>query len=105
MSINHLGEFFVRLKALPLQARAPVLEESLRPALALVVPELTEGFFEKIRRVQSLVGRQQSLQRTLALQVEILPMRQQRVLLAFYETAILPAQTRVLRGLGKACQC
>ena len=40
------------LEALPLQARAPVLEEAPRPALALVVPELTEGLLEQVGRVQ-----------------------------------------------------
>ena len=82
MSINHLREFLVWFQTLPLQAGAPVVEEFSRPALALVVPELTEGFFKQVRRVQSLVGRQQSLQGALAVQVEILPVRQQRVLLA-----------------------
>src|SRR5450759_78610 len=97
MLINHLSEFFVGFQALPLQARAPVLEESPRPALALVIPELTERFLEKICRVQALVGRQQGLQRTLAVQVEILPARQQRVLLALDVLALVPAEARVFR--------
>ena len=96
MSINHFSEFLVRLQALPLQAGAPVLEEASGPALALVVPKLTKGLFEKVCRVQSLVGRQQGLQRTLAIHVEILPMRQQRVLLAFDESALVPGEARVL---------
>src|ERR1019366_7579320 len=52
MPIDHLGEFFIRCEPLPLQARAPVLEEAPRPALALVVPELAEGFFQNVGRVQ-----------------------------------------------------
>lgn len=43
MAIHRLGELLVRFESLPLQARAPVLEEALYPALALVDPELAEG--------------------------------------------------------------
>src|SRR6188474_654906 len=42
MPIDHLGEALVGREPLPLQTRPPVLEESPRPALAFVVPELTE---------------------------------------------------------------
>src|SRR3990172_8280049 len=44
MSVDHLGEFLVRRESLPLQARAPVLEEFACPALALLLPQLPEGF-------------------------------------------------------------
>lgn len=43
VSIDHAGELHLRFEPLPLQARAPVLEEPAHPALALVVPELAEG--------------------------------------------------------------
>lgn len=64
MTINHLGEFLVRHKALPLQARAPIVEETPRPGLALVAPQLPEGFFQQISRVQPLVCHQQELEKS-----------------------------------------
>ncbi len=96
MPIDHLGEFLVGLEPLPLQARAPVLEESSRPTLALVVPELAEGLLEQIRRVQPLVRRQQRLQAPASLHREVLPMRQQRVLLALDVAPILAAEAGIL---------
>ena len=50
MAINHIGKLHIGRQALPLEARAPVLEESPRPALALVVPELAEGLLEQVKR-------------------------------------------------------
>ena len=67
MPIDHLSEFLVGFEALPLQARTPVLEEAACPPLALVVPELTEGLPEQIRRIQAFVCRQQRLERLPAL--------------------------------------
>ncbi len=96
MPIDHLSEFLVGFGALPLQARAPVLEESARPALALVVPELTEGLPEQVRRIQPLVRRQHFLERLPALQREVLATREQRVLLALDVAAILAAESAVL---------
>ena len=95
MSINHLGEFLVRLQSLPFQAGAPVLEESPRPGFALVVPELAEDLLEHICGVQALVGRQQSLEGLPAHKGEILAVRQQRVFLPFDETAVTAAEPRV----------
>jgi hypothetical protein len=40
MSVDHLSEFLVGLEPLPLQTRAPVLEETARPDLAAVIPQL-----------------------------------------------------------------
>ena len=48
MAINHLGELHVGRQPLLLEARTPVLEEASRPALALVLPELAEGFLEQV---------------------------------------------------------
>ena len=48
MALDHLGELLVGRKALPLQACAPGLEESPRPSLALVAPELPEGLLEQV---------------------------------------------------------
>src|SRR5260370_444537 len=96
MSIDHLGELFVGGEPLPLQAGTPVLEESSCPTLALVVPELAERLLEQVRRIQSLVGRQQRLERLPALQSQVLTPRQQRVLLTLDVAAILAAEPRVL---------
>lgn len=46
MPFDHGREFLEGLKPLPAQAALPVLEEASRPAFALVVPELAEGFLE-----------------------------------------------------------
>src|SRR5207244_3242040 len=95
MTLNHFGEFLVGFEALPLQARAPVLEEAPRPALALVVPELTEGFPEQVRCVQAPVGRQHLLERLPTFQREVLAAREQRVLLALDVGSILAAESPV----------
>lgn len=72
MLIDHLGKLLVRFPALPLQARMLVLEESTRSTLPVVVPQLPETFLEEEGDVDALVGREQRLQRTLALKGEIL---------------------------------
>lgn len=46
--------------------------KNLRPALALVVPQLTEALLEQVRRVQSLVGGQQLLERGATIEAQIL---------------------------------
>src|SRR5262245_7940726 len=81
MTIYHCREFLVRLEPLPLEARAPVLEETSCPSLAFIAPQLAEALLENIGRVEPLVGRQQRLQRLLTLQREALLARQQRVYL------------------------
>src|SRR3990172_6303955 len=96
VSIDHLGEFLVGFKPLPLQTRPPVLEESPRPALAFVVPELTKGLPEQVRRIQALVRRQHLLERLAAFEREVLAMRKQRVLLALDVVSILAAESAVL---------
>ena len=88
MPINHLGEFLVRFKPLPLQTGAPVLEESPRPGFTVVIPELTEGFLQQISRVQALVRHQQRLEGLPAFKGEILAVRKQRVFLTFDEAAV-----------------
>src|SRR3990172_3140274 len=96
VAIDHVGELLVGLQALPLQSVSPVLEEAPRPTLALVVPELPERFFQHIGGVQSPVGLEQEFQGLAALEGEVVPARQQGVLLAFDETAILVRQPRIL---------
>src|SRR6202045_2743073 len=82
MTIDDCHEFLIRLEPLPLEARAPVPEEASCPSLALVAPQLAEALLENIGRVEPFVGRQQRLQRLLAIKREVLPARQQRVFLA-----------------------
>src|ERR1019366_7759956 len=86
MPIDHLGKLFIRCEPLPLQARAPVLEEAPSPALALVVPKLAEGFLQNVGRVQPLVRRQQQRERSPALQAKVLVACEQRVFLSLDET-------------------
>src|SRR5665648_1218764 len=95
MPIDHSGELFIRCEPLPLQARAPVLEEAPRPALALVVPELAEGFLQNVGRVQPLVRRQQQLERSPALQAKVLVACEQRVFLSLDEAPTFAADPRV----------
>src|SRR5208282_2079167 len=95
MTVDHLGELLVGLEPLPFQAGAPVLEEAPRPSLPLVVPELSEGFLQNIGRVQPLVRGQQQLERSLALQAEVLVAREQRVFLPLDEAPVRAAEPRV----------
>jgi hypothetical protein len=50
------GELLARLQTLPLERRPPVVEKASRPGRPFVAPQLFEGFLEKVRRVQTLVG-------------------------------------------------
>src|SRR5712692_11127210 len=107
MTIDHLREFLIRLEPLPLEARAPVLEEASGPSLALVAPQLAEALLENIGRVEPLVGRQQRLQRLPTLQREVRLARQQRVFLtldvaplAAREPGILTLANRI-QGLAQ----
>jgi len=90
VTIDHFGEALVGFEPAPFQARAPVVEETARPALALVVPQLAEGLLQDVGGVEALVGCQQQFERTPALQGEVLSTRQQRVLLALDEARSLP---------------
>src|SRR5437879_9234917 len=96
MTIDHLREFLIRLEPLPLQARAPVLEEASGPSLAFVAPQLAEGLLENIGRVEPLVGRQQRLQRLPAVEREVLLARQQRVFLALDVAPLAARKPRIL---------
>jgi alpha-D-ribose 1-methylphosphonate 5-triphosphate synthase subunit PhnH len=75
VAIDHAGEALVGFEALPFETGAPVVEEAARPAFAVVVPELAEGFLEDIGGVQPLVGVQKKRERALALESEILVAR------------------------------
>jgi len=94
--VNHRGELLVGAQARPLEGRPPLLEETARPALAAVVPELPERFFEEVGRVQPLVGSEQGLERPPALERQILAVGEQRVLLPLDEPALAPRDAGVL---------
>jgi hypothetical protein len=98
MTLDHLGELIVRLKSLPLQARTPVLEELPRPGLTGVIPQLTEAFLEQVSGVEALVGGEQGLERSFALQREVRAMGQQGVFLTLDVVSILAGEP-VIFGL------
>src|SRR5438874_398876 len=96
MSLDHLREFLVGFKPLPLQRSFPVVEETPRPGLSPVAPQLSEGFLQQVGGVEPLVGCQQRLECLTSLQSEVVAVRQQRVLVSFDEAAILALQPRIL---------
>src|SRR2546425_9820237 len=59
MPLNHLRKLLVGFQPLPLEAVAPGLKEPPRPALALITPQLPEGFFEERGGIEPLVGKPQ----------------------------------------------
>lgn len=77
MSFDHGRELLEGFKPLPAQTALPVLEEASCPTLALVVPELAEGLLEQVGGVESLIGREQCLERLPASEVQVLTARQQ----------------------------
>jgi len=85
MSINHFGELLIRLEPLPLQLRAPILEEPPRPCFARVVPKLTEGLLQDVRSVEPLVRREQELEIAASRAAQVAHVRKQRVFLALRE--------------------
>src|SRR5919198_1346137 len=103
MTLDHLSELLVRLEALPLEARLPVVEETPRPAFPLVAPQLAEGFFQQVGGIEPLVGGQQGLQRLPAVRGQILVAGQQDVLLTLDVAPILALQPGVL-GLAHLVQ-
>ena len=62
MTFDQLGEVFIGLETLPLERGRPVIEEASGPTFSRVVPELTEGLFEQVGRVEALVCLQKGLQ-------------------------------------------
>src|SRR5271157_5815875 len=71
MAIDQVGEALVGPEALPFEAGPPVLEETPRPTLAPVIPELAECLLEDVGRVEALVGGEQNFERAFALQGEV----------------------------------
>src|SRR3954453_14607037 len=104
MSLDHPGELLVRLEPLPPQGRPPSVEESPRPNLPLVVPQLTEHLLEQVSLVQPPVGLEQRLQRLTPLLREIGATGQQCIFLALDELPVLPREPGVL-ALSHLVQC
>src|SRR6516162_11222127 len=96
VTVDHGGELLVGLQPLPLEAPTPVLEEAPCPALALVAPQLTEALLQQVGRVEPLVGRQQRLQRALAIERQVLPARQQGVFLALDVAPVAAGEPGIL---------
>src|SRR5215211_2592351 len=96
VTVNHGSELLIRRQPLPLQAGAPVLEEAPGPTLALVAPQLAEALLQQVGGVQPLVGRQQRLQCSLAVEREVLLTRQQGVFLALDVAPVAAGEPRVL---------
>jgi len=103
VSFYHVRELLIRLEPLPFQTGTPVLEEAPRPAFALVVPQLAEGLFQQVGGVQALVRRQQGLECLPALACQVLPAREQRVLLSLDIGAVLTLEPGVF-GLAHLVQ-
>ena len=96
MTLDHFRKLLVRLEALPLAAGFPVVEETSRPALARVAPQLTEGFLQDVGGIESLVGGQQGLQGLPAVEGQVLVVAQQDILLALDVAPLLARQPGVL---------
>jgi hypothetical protein len=94
--LDHCREGFVGFESLPLQLRAPIVEELACPGFATVIPELAEGFLEQVCGVESLVSRGQQFQILTSGTGEVLRMRQEGVFLAFDEAPLLALEPRVL---------
>src|SRR5450759_3034118 len=96
VTLDHLCELLVGLEALPLERLAPVLEEAPGPSLARVVPQLAERLLEEVGGVEAPVRDQQQLERLAPLERQVLATREQRVLLALDEAAVLAREAGVL---------
>src|SRR5262249_8506167 len=72
------------------------VEEPPRPTRAVVVPELAERLLQEIGLVQPPIDPEQQLQGLLPSDGEVLPTREQVVLLPLDEAAFLPREPRVL---------
>jgi hypothetical protein len=48
VTIDELGELLIALDALPLEAGTPIVEELPRPALVVVIPELSKRLLEHV---------------------------------------------------------
>src|ERR1043166_8371542 len=95
MTLDHLSKFFKGSKPLPSECSLPVLKEASRPPFALIAPQLAKGLFEQVSGVEPLVGAEQSLQSLAAFQSQIVPTRQQRVLLPLDKAAVFATKPAI----------
>jgi hypothetical protein len=95
IALNHLSKLLVRLQALPLQGGSPVRKETACPAFLLVIPQLAKRLLEQVSGLQPLVGVEQFLEGAAAIESQIFPPRQQRILLPLDELAVLPSQAGI----------
>ena len=107
---DHFSEVLEGLKSAPAQVCFPVVEEFPSPGRVLVVPQLAKGLLEQVRLIEPAIGLEQEAQGTASLQVEVGPVRQQGIALAFDEPAVVPADAVILQatdlvhGLGQMSQ-
>src|SRR5262245_66217175 len=95
MVLDHGRELLIGLETLELQGLPPLFKEASCPTRRLVIPELPERLLEEVRPMQPLVGLEQELQGGLAAHAQVVPARQQGVLLPLDEAAARPRQAGV----------
>jgi len=96
MPFDHGRELLERLEPLPLECRVPVLEECPGPGVASVVPPLPERFLEQGGRVEPPGGGEPRRERPAAIEVQVLPVRQQGLAVALEATARPALRARIL---------
>src|SRR3974377_561798 len=80
---DHPGKLLEGFQPLPAESVPPLVEETPRPPWGLVFPKLGKRVLEQVGLGQALVGLEQQLERFPPLVLEVAPMRQERVALAF----------------------
>ena len=81
VALDQRGELLEWLEPLPPEGGPPPVEELPRPRLAPILPELGELLLQDVRGVEPLVGGEQRREAAVLLGREILPVREQHVLL------------------------
>ena len=90
MPFDQLGKLLEWLQPLPAYRGAPLVEELAGPGLASVRPQLSELLLEEVGGIESLVRREERLESAPFLRGEILPVREEHILL-FLD--VLPVRT------------
>ena len=83
VTFDHAGESFVGFQSLPAERRLPPLVESLGIDGGVIIPELSELFFEQVGFVESSVGLEEQFQGCTSTAIEVFFARQQGVFLTF----------------------
>src|SRR5664279_1552463 len=95
VTLDHCGELFIWLEALPAQFSFPVVEKATCPCLRLVIPKLVEGLTKDVGRVQALIGVEQKLKAFSAFSRQVFFVRQQDILLPLDELALRPRDASI----------